>query len=142
MEEQVRIELSPGEWAGVLHCVMQESRRLDRLTEEYETDFREQAEDLRRIGRLMREAIDAAGRELPELPAGEPGTRAACPECGEELAVRKAEIEYRRYAEWTRDGAVVVGGWDASDSVPDEPDVMLCPNGHGEWALPDVEDYR
>lgn len=68
----MKVDLSPGEWAGVLHAVMQESRRLDRLTDEYGTDFREDGKDLARIGRIIREAIDADAASRPSYTCVEP----------------------------------------------------------------------
>jgi hypothetical protein len=137
----VNVDLSPGEWAGVLNAVMQESRRLQRLTDEYETDFREDAEDLARIGRLIREAIAEDGRELPEVPPGTPGTNASCPSCGERLYARVNEVNFYSYAEWRAGGSVVIGGWNATDNG-NERDVLACPDGCGDFALPNVDDYR
>jgi hypothetical protein len=124
----MKIELSPGEWAGVLNAVI-ERGELD--------DDREASDDYMRIAGLIREQIAEAGRTLPELEPGEPGTEAVCPTCGEPLAVAVEETDYRRGMMWTRDGSVIVG---KSDAVEVTEVRAFCGDSH-YWAVPDVEDY-
>jgi hypothetical protein len=67
----MKIELSPGEWAGVLNAVI-ERGELD--------DDREASDDYMRIAGLIREQIAEAGRTLPELPVpDEDQDEAECP---------------------------------------------------------------
>jgi hypothetical protein len=67
----MKIELSPGEWAGVLNAVI-ERGELD--------DDREASDDYMRIAGLIREQIAEAGRVLPELPVpDEDQDEAECP---------------------------------------------------------------
>jgi hypothetical protein len=69
----MKIELSPGDWAGVLNAVI-ERGELD--------DDREASDDYMRIAGLIREQIAEAGRTLPELTPvtdTDDGESAACP---------------------------------------------------------------
>jgi hypothetical protein len=140
----VRVELSPGDWAGVLDAVRSVARQLrdgqwpvDTPVEDHR-DADEQADDLDRVAKSLREQIAEAGRELPDLPTGGVGTNAVCPECAAELYARVETVEYRRYAEWTP-GGVVLGTVDSEDGGEI---TLLCERGHGPFACPDVEDYR
>lgn len=65
----MKIDLSPGEWAGVMDAVAERASR--------EADH-ELRDDLWRIARLIRQAIEEDGRELPELVPGEPNTTVTC----------------------------------------------------------------
>lgn len=143
----MKVELSPGEWAGVMDAVHEAARDkrdpllLDGLRDEDVADLREQADDLDRIAGLIREALADNGRELPEVPPGTPGTNASCPSCGERLYARVNEVNFYSYAEWRAGGSVVIGGWNATDNG-NERDVLACPDGCGDFALPNVDDYR
>jgi hypothetical protein len=71
----MKIELSPGEWAGVLNAVI-ERGELD--------DDREASDDYMRIAGLIREQIAEAGRTLPELePDEDQAPRQCARTCGE-----------------------------------------------------------
>jgi hypothetical protein len=141
----MKIELSPGEWAGVLAALRDRiGWQRDQAVEDEQLGhdglaraLRENADDLDRVAKSLREQIAEAGRTLPELEPGEPGTEAVCPTCGEPLAVAVEETDYRRGMMWTRDGSVIVG---KSDSVEVTEVRAFCGDSH-YWAVPDVEDY-
>jgi hypothetical protein len=104
----VRIELSPGDWAGVLHALDERVHGLRELADPRhpeaelydQDDLIEQAEDLARVHDSLREQIAEAGRELPELTPvtdTDDGESAACQHvwtASDVLAMRDQDAVY------------------------------------------------
>jgi hypothetical protein len=166
----MKIELSPGEWAGVLNAVI-ERGELD--------DDREASDDYMRIAGLIREQIAEAGRVLPELPEpDEDQDEAECPHAwtaSEVLAMRDQDAVYNAkgrelhgdaWHEFTRSypevGATCGAVLELVDRVPDyrsvrwedgvlvvgdgqfgdaETEELSCKNGH-QWSLAIEMEYR
>ena len=103
----MKIELSPGEWAGVMNVLHQAAEDMRQAAavepiEDFEAaDLREQADDYERIEGIIREALDKDGRGLPvltppEVPEGEE-VEATCQHV---WTVEEIEQLRQRDAEW------------------------------------------
>lgn len=76
--------------------------------------------------------------ELRALVPGEVDDVVTCPDCGTELGVSIQEVDYRCGARWTGGGNVNIR---KSNEVETLDVDLYCPNGHGSFQLPDVDDY-
>jgi hypothetical protein len=95
--------------------------------------------DLRALAEKITCAVaEEVPGELRTLVPGEVDDFLTCPDCGE-LGVSIQEVDYRRGARWTPGGSVNI----RKSSEVETLDVDLyCPNGHGSFELPDVDDYE
>lgn len=91
----MNVDLTPGEWAGVLDAVRLRVKVLRAYEPEIGGPDDEAADDLDRIAGVIREAIADNGRELPELVPGEPGEEPLCPHVWTEddVAKKRADVE-------------------------------------------------
>lgn len=93
---------------------------------------------LRALAERFTRAVARVPGELRTLVPREADEYLACPDCGMDLAVSVKGIDYRRGATWHRDGSVTVG---KSNSVETLEVDLYCPDGHGSFEMPDVDDY-
>ena len=77
--------------------------------------------------------------ELRTLIPGEVEEFLTRPDCGSELGVSVQEVDYRRGARWNAGGNVNIR---KSNEVETLDVDLSCPEGHGSFELPDVDDYE
>ena len=75
---------------------------------------------------------------LRVLSPGEVDAELTCPDCGTGLGLSVKEIDYRRGATWNRDGSVTVGKSNGVETLQVD---LFCPEGHGSFEMPDIDDY-
>jgi hypothetical protein len=95
-------------------------------------------EALRAVAEKITRAVAEPPGELRTLTPGEVDELLTCPDCGNELQVTVQEVDYRRGARWNAEGSVNVR---KSNEVEVLDVDLFCPEGHGSFELPDVDDY-
>jgi len=95
-------------------------------------------EALRAVAEKISRAVAEKPGELRTLTPGEVNDCLTCPDCGNELEVTVQEVDYRRGARWNAGGSVNVR---KSNEVEVLDVDLFCPEGHGSFELPDVDDY-
>lgn len=96
-------------------------------------------EALRAVAEKITRAVAEPPGELRTLVPGEADEFLTCPDCGNELGVSIQEIDYRRGARWNPGGTVNIR---KSNEVETLDVDLYCPEGHGSFELPDVNDYE
>lgn len=95
-------------------------------------------EALRALAEKITRAVAEVPGELRTLVPGEVDEFLTCPDCGNELGVSVQEVDYRRGARWNAGGTVNIR---KSNEVEVLYVDLFCPEGHGSFELPDVDDY-